>query len=51
MTIGKLGLTDSEENDLVAFLQTLTDGFVQPSSASTATPASLLRKPATPPKQ
>jgi cytochrome c peroxidase len=51
MTIGKLGLTDSEENDLVAFLQTLTDGFVQPPSASTSTPASLRRKPATPPKQ
>jgi cytochrome c peroxidase len=50
MTIGKLGLTDSEENDLVAFLQTLTDGFVQPSTTSTSAPASLLRKPATPPK-
>ena len=50
MTIGKLGLSSAEENDLVAFLQTLTDGFVQPSSAATSTPASLARKPATPPK-
>jgi cytochrome c peroxidase len=30
MTIGKLGLSDSEENAIVAFLQTLTDGFVTP---------------------
>jgi cytochrome c peroxidase len=27
MTIGKLGLTDTEENEIVAFLQTLVDGF------------------------
>ena len=27
MTVGKLGLTDAEENQIVAFLQTLTDGF------------------------
>jgi len=27
MTIGKLKLTDGEEDDLVAFLQTLVDGF------------------------
>jgi cytochrome c peroxidase len=27
MTIGQLGLTDQEENQIVAFLQTLTDGF------------------------
>lgn len=26
-TIGNLHLTDSEENDIVAFLQTLVDGF------------------------
>jgi cytochrome c peroxidase len=51
MTIGQLGLSSSEEDDLVAFLQTLTDGFVQPSSASTSTPASVARKPAKPPKQ
>jgi cytochrome c peroxidase len=50
MTIGKLGLTDAEENDLVAFLETLTDGFVQPASLS-STPASTIRKPATPPKE
>lgn len=49
MTIGKLGLTDSEENDLVAFLETLTDGFVKTPASSDSTPASLLRKPATPP--
>ena len=30
MTVGKLGLTDTEENQIVAFLQTLTDGFTQP---------------------
>jgi hypothetical protein len=27
MTVGKLGLTDQEENQLVAYLLTLTDGF------------------------
>ena len=30
MTIGKLGLSDTEENQIVAFLQTLTDGFTTP---------------------
>lgn len=30
MTVGKLGLTDQEENQIVAFLQTLTDGFTTP---------------------
>jgi cytochrome c peroxidase len=30
MTVGKLGLTDTEENQIVAFLQTLSDGFVKP---------------------
>jgi cytochrome c peroxidase len=30
MTIGKLGLTDTEEDEIVAFLQTLTDGFTRP---------------------
>jgi cytochrome c peroxidase len=30
MTTGKLGLTDTEENQIVAFLQTLTDGFMVP---------------------
>jgi cytochrome c peroxidase len=48
MTIGKLGLSDAEENELVAFLETLTDGFVQPAAIS-STPASTIRKPATPP--
>jgi cytochrome c peroxidase len=30
MTVGHLGLNDSEENQLVAFLQTLSDGFTTP---------------------
>jgi cytochrome c peroxidase len=30
MTTGKLGLTDGEENQIVSFLQTLTDGFTMP---------------------
>jgi cytochrome c peroxidase len=30
MSTGKLGLTDGEENQIVAFLQTLTDGFTKP---------------------
>jgi cytochrome c peroxidase len=30
MTIGKLGLTDTEEDQIVAFLQTLSDGFTTP---------------------
>jgi cytochrome c peroxidase len=30
MTVGMLGLTDTEENQLVAFLQTLTDGYTRP---------------------
>jgi len=30
MTIGNLGLTDAEENLLVTFMQTLTDGFTTP---------------------
>ena len=30
MTIGKLGLSDHEENQVVAFLETLTDGFTTP---------------------
>jgi hypothetical protein len=28
--VGNLGLTDSEENDLVAFLRILTGGFTRP---------------------
>jgi len=30
MTTGDLGLSDEEENQIVAFLQTLTDGFTRP---------------------
>jgi cytochrome c peroxidase len=30
MTTGNLGLTDKKENQIVAFLQTLTDGFTRP---------------------
>ncbi|HEX3570618.1 MAG TPA: cytochrome c peroxidase [Acidobacteriaceae bacterium] len=30
MTSGNLGLTDEEENHIVAFLQTLSDGFTRP---------------------
>ena len=30
MTIGNLGLTDKEENQIVTFLQTLSDGFTTP---------------------
>jgi cytochrome c peroxidase len=30
MTVGNLGLTDEEENQIVAFLETLTDGYTQP---------------------
>ena len=30
MTIGDLGLTDTEENQIVAFLQTLSDGYTTP---------------------
>ena len=30
MTTGKLGLTDTEENQIVAFLQTLNDGYTAP---------------------
>ena len=31
-TVGRLGLTDTEENQIVAFLKTLTDGYVPPTS-------------------
>jgi cytochrome c peroxidase len=30
MTVGKLGLTDTEENQIVKFLQTLSDGYTTP---------------------
>ena len=32
MTTGNLGLTDQEENQIVAFLETLSDGFARPYS-------------------
>jgi cytochrome c peroxidase len=63
MTTGRLGLTDEEENQIVAFLQTLTDGFTKPypnrdtftgrcsagGSASTQGNESLIRTPPLPP--
>jgi cytochrome c peroxidase len=30
MTVGNLGLSDKEENQIVAFLETLTDGYTRP---------------------
>jgi cytochrome c peroxidase len=30
MNIGRLGLTEAEENQVVAFLRTLTDGYTRP---------------------
>jgi cytochrome c peroxidase len=48
MTIGNLGLTNAEENQLVAFLETLTDGFVPITPASLSKPAAV-GKPALPP--
>jgi hypothetical protein len=32
MTIGHLGLTDHEEDLIVTFMQTLTDGYVPPAA-------------------
>jgi len=29
-TVGRLGLSDSEEDQIVAFLKTLTDGYTKP---------------------
>jgi len=50
MTTGKLGLTDQEENQIVAFLQTLTDGFTTPySNSDTYTGACTTCDPATDP--
>jgi cytochrome c peroxidase len=48
MTIGNLGLTNAEENQLVAFLETLTDGFVPITPASLSKPA-VMGKAALPP--
>jgi cytochrome c peroxidase len=36
MTIGNLGLSDAEENQIVAFLRTLTDGYTRPYPNRTA---------------
>ena len=30
MTVGKLGLTEEEENHIVDFMETLTDGYTRP---------------------
>jgi cytochrome c peroxidase len=63
MTVGNLGLTDQEENQIVAFLQTLTDGFTRPypgrgaftgacdrgGSAATQGNETLIRTPPLPP--
>ena len=50
MTIGKLGLTDTEENQIVAFLQTLSDGFTRPyPDINTFTGACMTCNPATDP--
>jgi cytochrome c peroxidase len=38
-TVGHLGLTDTEENQIVLFLQTLTDGFFVPSSKAPPVPS------------
>lgn len=48
--LGKLGLTDAEENDLVAFLETLSDGFQPPRPTQPSQPNELEREfPATAP--
>ena len=36
MTVGNLGLSDQDENDIVAFMQTLTDGYTISNPAVTA---------------
>ena len=49
-TTGMLGLTDTEENQIVAFLETLTDGFTAPyPNADTFTGACMTCNPATDP--
>jgi cytochrome c peroxidase len=49
-TTGNLGLTDTEENQIVAFLRTLTDGFVTPyPDISTFTGSCMTCNPATDP--
>jgi cytochrome c peroxidase len=50
MTTGNLGLTDEEENQVVAYLQTLTDGFTRPyANQDTFTGACTTCDPATDP--
>jgi hypothetical protein len=63
MTVGNLALTDQEENLIVIFMQTLTDGFTRPypdrntftgecrngGSASTQGNELLIRTPPLPP--
>ena len=50
MTTGDLGLTDGEEDQVVAFLQTLTDGFTRPyANQDTFTGACTTCDPATDP--
>jgi hypothetical protein len=34
-TVGRLGLTDKEEDQIVVFLTTLTDGYVPPTAKQT----------------
>ena len=35
-TVGRLGLTDKEEDQIVVFLTTLTDGYVPPAAKQSA---------------
>jgi hypothetical protein len=50
MTTGNLGLTDKEEDQIVAFLQILTDGFTRPyPDRNTFTGACMTCNPATNP--
>jgi cytochrome c peroxidase len=49
-TTGMLGLTDTEENQIVAFLQTLSDGFTRPyPNSDTFTGSCMTCDPATDP--
>ncbi len=48
MTIGNLGLTSAQEDDIVTFLQTLTDGVVPITPATLSKPL-VVRKAALPP--
>lgn len=47
-TIGNLHLTDQEENEIVAFLETLTDGYIRVAAPGDAFGASLGANPAAP---